>query len=37
MLAARRALVRYVRMLGGAPTTWDKTAHRFPDAAPHDG
>lgn len=37
MLAARRALVRYVRMLGGAPPVWDKTAHRFPGAVPHDG
>jgi adsorption protein B len=37
MLAARRALVRYVKMLRGAPAIWDKTAHRFPDAIPHDG
>jgi adsorption protein B len=33
MMAARRALVRYVAMLRGAPTRWDKTAHQFPDVA----
>ena len=32
MMAARRAVVRYVAMLRGAPTRWDKTAHQFPDA-----
>lgn len=32
MLAARRAVTRYVAMLFGAETRWDKTAHRFPDA-----
>ena len=37
MLAARRALVRYVSMLGGAPPRWDKTAHRFPDSVADDG
>lgn len=31
LLAARRALFRYVAMLRGAPTVWDKTAHAFPD------
>ena len=30
LLAARRALVRYVRMLGGGALDWDKTAHSFP-------
>ncbi len=30
MLAARRAVVRYIAMLRGAPTWWDKTAHHFP-------
>lgn len=33
MIAARRALVRYVGMLHGVPVAWDKTAHEFPDAA----
>ena len=33
MAAARRALVRYVAMLRGAPARWDKTAHQFPEAA----
>lgn len=32
LLAARRAIVRYVAMLRGAPTVWDKTCHVFPDA-----
>lgn len=31
LMAARDALVRYVAMLRGAPTVWDKTAHAFPD------
>jgi len=35
MEAARRAMVRYIAMLRGAPTKWDKTAHEFPDCAPH--
>ncbi|WP_374129572.1 glycosyl transferase family protein [Sphingomonas sp. 28-62-20] len=30
MLAARRALSRYLAMLGGAAPVWDKTAHMFP-------
>ncbi|WP_159755461.1 glycosyl transferase family protein [Sphingomonas sp. 8AM] len=34
MLAARRALTRYVATLFGAPPHWDKTAHRFPDQLP---
>lgn len=34
MMAARRAVVRYVAMLRGAPTWWDKTAHQFPDVVP---
>lgn len=34
MLAARRALVRYVAGLAGAPLRWDKTAHRFPTDLP---
>lgn len=33
LLAARRALFDYVRMLRGAPAHWDKTAHQFPDLA----
>lgn len=32
MLAARRALVQYLRMLAGVPLRWDKTAHMFPAA-----
>lgn len=31
MAAARHAIARYVAMLRGAPTRWDKTAHQFPD------
>ncbi len=30
LLSARRALLRYVRMLRGEPLRWDKTAHAFP-------
>lgn len=30
LLAARRAIMRYVAMLGGATIRWDKTAHVFP-------
>ena len=32
MAAARRAMVRYIGMLRGAPPQWDKTAHQFPQA-----
>lgn len=31
LLAARRAVFAYVRMLAGAVPQWDKTAHHFPD------
>ena len=31
LFAARRAVIRYVAMLRGAPPVWDKTAHAFPD------
>jgi len=31
LLATRRALLRYVAMLGGQPVQWDKTAHAFPE------
>lgn len=34
MAAARLAVTRYIRMLRGAPTRWDKTAHEFPDTVP---
>ncbi len=34
LLAARRALLRYVAMLRGGPIVWDKTCHAFP--VPHD-
>ncbi len=30
LLAARRAMMRYLAMLNGAPLRWDKTAHVFP-------
>jgi adsorption protein B len=30
LLAARRALTRYIGMLRGAATSWEKTAHVFP-------
>lgn len=30
LLAAPRALVLYVRLLGGSPPVWDKTTHEFP-------
>jgi adsorption protein B len=33
MLAARRALWRYVAGLRGAPVHWDKTVHRYPDSS----
>ncbi|KQM62794.1 hypothetical protein ASE75_13895 [Sphingomonas sp. Leaf17] len=31
LFAARRAVIRYIAMLRGAPPVWDKTAHAFPD------
>lgn len=31
LLAARRAILRYVAMLQGAALRWDKTTHAFPD------
>ncbi len=31
LLAARRALFSYLRMLGGGVPQWDKTRHHFPD------
>ena len=34
MLAARRALSRYVATLFGAAPRWDKTVHRFPEQLP---
>ncbi len=33
LLAARRALAQYIRMLRGARIAWDKTAHHFPGQA----
>ena len=37
LLAARRAMLRYVAMLRGAPLAWDKTAHVFPTSGPGSG
>ncbi len=34
MLAARRALFEYARLLRGGPLRWDKTEHHFPDVMP---
>lgn len=31
MMAARRALILYIRLWTGGPLRWEKTAHRFPD------
>ncbi len=31
LIAAPRALIRYVAILRGAPPIWDKTRHEFPD------
>jgi len=31
LMAARRAMFAYLRMLAGAVPEWDKTAHHFPD------
>ncbi|SFP70372.1 glycosyltransferase family 2 protein [Sphingomonas rubra] len=36
LLAARRAVWRYVTMLRGGAVTWDKTQHHFPDVAAID-
>ena len=36
LIAAPRALVRYVAMLRGAPPVWDKTRHEFPDLPESD-
>lgn len=33
MMAARRAIVLYIRLWAGGALRWDKTAHRFPDLA----
>ncbi|WP_082448559.1 MULTISPECIES: glycosyl transferase family protein [unclassified Sphingomonas] len=33
LLAARRAIMRYLRSLRGGTLVWDKTAHHFPTAA----
>lgn len=32
LLAARRAVTRYLSMLRGGAVRWDKTAHRFPES-----
>ncbi len=34
LLAARRAIIRYIAMLRGARPVWDKTAHVFPEVMP---
>lgn len=34
LLAARRAVLRYIAMLRGAAPVWDKTAHHFPVQPP---
>jgi adsorption protein B len=36
LMAARRAVVRYVAMLAGARPVWDKTTHIFPEAGALD-
>ena len=36
LIAAPRALIRYVAILRGAPPIWDKTRHEFPDLPPDD-
>lgn len=36
LLAARRAMFRYVAMLRGAPAVWDKTVHAFPESTDID-
>ncbi|WP_066799800.1 glycosyl transferase family protein [Sphingomonas soli] len=35
LLAARLALIAYIRMLAGAAPRWDKTDHQFPDDPEH--
>ncbi|MGK2908804.1 MAG: glycosyl transferase family protein [Sphingobium sp.] len=37
IIAARRALFAYIKLLRGAPLLWDKTHHRFPAEAPRKG
>ena len=34
MLAARRAMIRYLALLRGGGLAWDKTAHAFPEVDP---
>jgi adsorption protein B len=34
MVAARQALMRYIRMLRGHAPVWDKTRHIYPDTLP---
>jgi adsorption protein B len=34
MLAARRALTRYLASFFGLAPRWEKTVHRFPDKLP---
>jgi adsorption protein B len=37
MMAARRAVMLYLKHLDGRALAWDKTTHRFPDATPDAG
>lgn len=37
LLAARRAIARYIGMLRGKPLAWEKTAHVYPSASVVDG
>ena len=37
MMAARRAVMLYIRHLRGTALVWDKTAHRFPDQVVEPG
>ncbi|CAN5200930.1 hypothetical protein BH10PSE13_BH10PSE13_16000 [soil metagenome] len=34
MMAARRAIILYIRLWAGGSLRWDKTTHRFPDLDP---
>ena len=34
LVAAPRALVRYLQLLSGRQVAWDKTSHAFPDLDP---